>query len=182
VYFRRSLFWDITQRRLVAAYRRFGTKYRSNFKDYFTLEDGIDSLSRNVGNKLQPTLRNIPEERRPQSPYCTNIRIEYLRCVPAHGPLAVMANIVFNCICSCPCRALTMTASVDTVIATEWRICDGQPTGRWLSLQYESGKMWQSLLHQPTVASTNRITLIDWSNNYSIKVRTDNVLTDEAAK
>ena len=29
---RSSLFWDVTQRRLVLSYRRFGTKYRSRFQ------------------------------------------------------------------------------------------------------------------------------------------------------
>jgi hypothetical protein len=41
-----TLFWDITQRRVVILYRRFGTTYRSNF---LTLEDGTDMLSRNIG-------------------------------------------------------------------------------------------------------------------------------------
>jgi len=35
------------------------------FLDYLTIDDGMDRLSRNVGNN-QTTLRNIPEERRPQ--------------------------------------------------------------------------------------------------------------------
>jgi hypothetical protein len=67
-----SLFWDVTQRRLVISYRRFGTTYRFHLQrsskprfllDYLTHEDGSDRLSRNVGN-YQSTLRNIPEERR----------------------------------------------------------------------------------------------------------------------
>jgi hypothetical protein len=33
------------------------------FRDFLTLENGTDKLSRNVGTEL-PTLRNIPEERR----------------------------------------------------------------------------------------------------------------------
>jgi len=34
--------------------------------DCLTLKDGTDILSRNVGNQVQPTPRNILEERRPQ--------------------------------------------------------------------------------------------------------------------
>ena len=44
-----SLFRDVTQRRLAAGYRRFGTIYRSHLR------------RRNVGN-YQPTLCNIPQE------------------------------------------------------------------------------------------------------------------------
>jgi hypothetical protein len=59
-----ALFWDITQRRVVILYRRFGTTYRSNLKgssyhevmksflDFLTREDGTDMLSRNVGKQL----------------------------------------------------------------------------------------------------------------------------------
>jgi len=51
------LFWDITQCRLVVYYLRFGKTYRSHLqgtssKDFMTHEEGIDSLYRNVGNKL----------------------------------------------------------------------------------------------------------------------------------
>jgi hypothetical protein len=68
---RSSLFWDVTQRRLVVSYRRFGTSYRSQLQgsifkgrtvDWLIHEDGTDRLSRNVGN-YQYTLRYIPEER-----------------------------------------------------------------------------------------------------------------------
>jgi hypothetical protein len=74
-----SLFWDVTQRRLVVSHRRFGTTYRSPlqgqssprrmlgtawyaaafFLDCLTFEDGPYRLSWNV----EYTLRNIPEER-----------------------------------------------------------------------------------------------------------------------
>jgi len=63
---RSSLFWDVTQRRLVVSYQRFGTTYRSHLQGSSSqtpLKDGTNTLSRNVGN-YQPTLRNIPEERR----------------------------------------------------------------------------------------------------------------------
>ena len=74
---RSALFWDITQCRVVILCRRFGTTYRphiqgsrspkrkkksSSFKkskkknlfflDFLTLEDGTDTLSRNVGKGL----------------------------------------------------------------------------------------------------------------------------------
>jgi hypothetical protein len=51
-----ELFWDITQRRMVIIYRRFGITYRSYlegfFLDFLTLEDGTDMLYRNVGKEL----------------------------------------------------------------------------------------------------------------------------------
>jgi hypothetical protein len=40
-----ALFWDVTRRRMVIVYRRFGTTCRS-------LGDGADMLSRNVGKQL----------------------------------------------------------------------------------------------------------------------------------
>ena len=36
----------------------------SKFKNQFTLEEGTEWLSRNVGNELNYTLRNIPKDRR----------------------------------------------------------------------------------------------------------------------
>jgi hypothetical protein len=50
-----SLFWDVTQPTLADIYRRFGKTYRSCLQGQAvqegnsTLEDGTDSLSRNVG-------------------------------------------------------------------------------------------------------------------------------------
>ena len=41
-----ALFWNITLRRVVSVYRRFGTTDRS-------LEDGTDTLSRNVCKQLR---------------------------------------------------------------------------------------------------------------------------------
>jgi hypothetical protein len=43
---RYALFWDITWRRMLIMYRRFGTTYPSH------LQDGIDWLSLNVGTEL----------------------------------------------------------------------------------------------------------------------------------
>jgi len=68
-----SLFWDVTQCRLLISYRRFGTTNRSNFqapsnprKNSFLkawpLKMGQTGLSRNAGN-YQYTLCNIQEER-----------------------------------------------------------------------------------------------------------------------
>ena len=48
------MLWDLTQRRMIVPYRRFGTTYPSHIqgssspKDCLTLVDGTDSLSRNV--------------------------------------------------------------------------------------------------------------------------------------
>jgi hypothetical protein len=49
-----ALFWDITQRRVIILYRRFRTTYRTSllFLDFLTLEDGTDTLWRNVGTGL----------------------------------------------------------------------------------------------------------------------------------
>ena len=47
---------------VVILHRRLGTTYRSHL-DFLALQDATDRLSRNVGNGLPPTLRNIPEER-----------------------------------------------------------------------------------------------------------------------
>jgi hypothetical protein len=51
------LFWDITQRRMLMLYRRFGQPIRPIFKgqeelDFLSLEDGSDRLSLNVGKAL----------------------------------------------------------------------------------------------------------------------------------
>jgi hypothetical protein len=68
-----ALFWDITRRRVVIVYRRFGKTYRSHLHGsrvrlgkempgLLTREDGTDT-SWNVG-KHHTALRNVPEERR----------------------------------------------------------------------------------------------------------------------
>jgi hypothetical protein len=57
---RSSLFWDVTQPRLVVSYQRFGTPNRSHIlgsnsprgMDYITVKGGLDRLSRNVGSYL----------------------------------------------------------------------------------------------------------------------------------
>jgi hypothetical protein len=55
---RTAILWDITQRRVVILYRRFGTTYRYHlqgstlFLAFLTLKDGTDTLSRNVGKGL----------------------------------------------------------------------------------------------------------------------------------
>jgi len=43
-----SLFWDVTQRRLVVYYRRFGTTYRSNLQ----VPSNPSRLSQTVSDKL----------------------------------------------------------------------------------------------------------------------------------
>jgi len=67
IHLRSMLFWDVRQHRLAVIYRRFGTNFRHHLQESSiprrTLEDVIDTLSRNVGN-YQSTLRNTPEERR----------------------------------------------------------------------------------------------------------------------
>jgi hypothetical protein len=54
-----ALFWDITKRRMIIPYRRFGTSYRSLLgsrntrrMDFLTIEDEADRSSRNVGKEL----------------------------------------------------------------------------------------------------------------------------------
>jgi hypothetical protein len=49
-----ALFWDITQRKVVISYRRFGTTYRFPSKSVIrrTLKIGPDRFSRNFGKKL----------------------------------------------------------------------------------------------------------------------------------
>jgi hypothetical protein len=55
---RPALFWDVTQRRVVILYRRFGTIYWfylqgwGGRRDVLILEDGPDRLSWNVGTEL----------------------------------------------------------------------------------------------------------------------------------
>ena len=74
VEFRSSLFWDITQRRLVVtdvSVQPIGPIFMDRadwtvlpLKICLTVEDGSDRLSRNV-DKYQSTVRNIAEERIP---------------------------------------------------------------------------------------------------------------------
>jgi hypothetical protein len=60
MFMRSVLFWNITKRRVVILYRRFGTKYRSHFQ-------GPRSPCPETSVKdCHSTLRNVPEERRSQ--------------------------------------------------------------------------------------------------------------------
>ena len=74
------LFWNVAQGRLVVA-DVSGQPIASIFKvqavqvflDCLTVEDGTDSLTRNVGNyNYQSTLRDIPQEQIPQGNNRTN--------------------------------------------------------------------------------------------------------------
>jgi hypothetical protein len=56
-------FRDITQRRVVIPYRRFGTTFRSHFpgwRNILTLNDGSDKLYRNVSRELLLPYRRLP--------------------------------------------------------------------------------------------------------------------------
>jgi len=63
---RSALFRNFTHRRMAAPYRRFRTTYTSIFngqavqENCLTLDNGTDSLSRNVGTNYLSTLRNPP--------------------------------------------------------------------------------------------------------------------------
>jgi hypothetical protein len=56
---RSALFWDITQRRMVILYRRFGTTYPS----FLLLKLGPIGCPETSVKDYHSTLRNIPEER-----------------------------------------------------------------------------------------------------------------------
>jgi len=61
-----AVFNDVTEPKPIVGYRRFGTCDRSHLQksSYHCLTCGV-YVSRNFGD-YQPTLRNSPEERRPQ--------------------------------------------------------------------------------------------------------------------
>jgi hypothetical protein len=61
-----ALFWDITQRRVVILYRRFGTTYLSNCCTSWPLKMGPICCPETSVKGHHSTLRNIPEERRSQ--------------------------------------------------------------------------------------------------------------------
>jgi hypothetical protein len=62
------LFWDITQRRLVIFYRRFGTTYRSvSSRNYLLLEMGPTRCPETSVKNYHTTPPNIAEERRSQN-------------------------------------------------------------------------------------------------------------------
>jgi hypothetical protein len=56
-----ALFWDITQRRVVILYRRFGTTYRSHLQG--SLKMGRKVCFETSVQNYHSTLRNIAEER-----------------------------------------------------------------------------------------------------------------------
>ena len=63
---RHLLFWVVTKRTLVGVYRRFRTAYPSHQRsrvNCFTLKDGTEGLSRNVGNSHQHTLRRTQKSK-----------------------------------------------------------------------------------------------------------------------
>ena len=105
---RSSLVWDVTYRRFVVSYRRFGTNFGSHLQGAF--EGGTDSLSRNVVN-YQSALRSIPQERKPeitQSPH--HIRTSLV-------VMAVTWNVswlVSNRRCSCSVNILKYTTTTST--------------------------------------------------------------------
>jgi hypothetical protein len=61
---RSSLFWDVTQRRLVVSYRRFVTSSRIKQLTAWSLKMGPTGCHETSVTYYQSTLRNIPEERR----------------------------------------------------------------------------------------------------------------------
>jgi len=80
-----ALFRDITQILVINPYRRFGTKSPffkgQEIQEFFTLENGKDRLSRNVGEHYHHTLHNMPEERRSMlSHYSVHTRYMYSTC------------------------------------------------------------------------------------------------------
>ena len=48
---RSSLFWDVTQRKFVIIYRRFGKTHQTHLKGQAVQEEEADRLSRNVGEQ-----------------------------------------------------------------------------------------------------------------------------------
>jgi hypothetical protein len=61
---RSSFFWDVTQRRLVVSYRRFGTTYWPISNGQAVLKIRPRCCPETSAANYQSTLRNIPEERR----------------------------------------------------------------------------------------------------------------------
>ena len=67
-----ALFWDITRRRVIIVYRRFGTTYLSHLhgwrvreaKDSWPLKMGLMQCPETSVNNYETTPCNIPEERR----------------------------------------------------------------------------------------------------------------------
>ena len=68
-WFQAAIFWDFTQRRMVASYRRFGTTYRPNLQGSFSwtawpLKTGPIGCLETLARNYRSTLRVIPKERR----------------------------------------------------------------------------------------------------------------------
>jgi hypothetical protein len=57
-----ALFRDIMRRRVVIVYRRFGTTYLSHLLVLLTLENGTDTLSRNVSKQLPSRSRVMSQK------------------------------------------------------------------------------------------------------------------------
>jgi hypothetical protein len=57
------IFWDVTQRRYVVSYLRFGTTYQTHLQGQALKIGQIGCPETSVNNYLS-SLRNIPEERR----------------------------------------------------------------------------------------------------------------------
>jgi hypothetical protein len=72
---RPALFWDITQRRVVILYRRFGTTYRSHLQG--SLKMGRKVCFETSVQNYYSTLRNIPEEQMIQE---DNVFIIFANC------------------------------------------------------------------------------------------------------
>jgi hypothetical protein len=122
-----SLFlWAVTQRRLVVTYIT-GQPIDPIFLDCLTLEDGINRLSRNVGN-YQSTLRNIPDERWSHlhrawslKSRCRSVTWQQLCMSDAHKftQLLVFCFTYTNCGCVCArMRARVLTNKLYTHIHT----------------------------------------------------------------
>ena len=108
-----ALFWDITQRRVVILYPRWGTTYRSRLQgprspsswpfllDYLTLEKmGPIRCPETSAKDYHSTLRNIPEERRsrPVSPFF----LSWTPTIYRHAVGIRMLAYLTNCSILCP--------------------------------------------------------------------------------
>jgi hypothetical protein len=67
---RSALFWDITQRRLLIPYRRFGTVCQSVTLDVGSLKMGPKRCPETSLKDYHSSLRNISEERKSEEPFC----------------------------------------------------------------------------------------------------------------
>ena len=91
---RSVLFWDITQRKLVIAYWRCGTTYRSHLQwsRSLLLTLGPTGCSETTVRNYHPTLRNVPEEQRSYTEiYWENLKVRnHLKKLEADGSLILM--------------------------------------------------------------------------------------------